>query len=308
MPYALSDIVLNSGHANEVVVHQITNLQNPTNINLVPVKGTGGITPVGHVQSDAEPQSSITTTDTSLLALRSNRWLAAGYCADDAASIIPFNKRANCGTFDETAVHSALTCANMMVVPTSISGQGSNPVEINSELRYIAADRHTNPVTKLSSQALRTSAYQETSEFGKAFIKGVLLPDVTGFTFTPGFTITRDSFGGYATQVFITATESTFEFTVEDLDRAMDAIAASDTAAGGGTILYLQKQKAGASVELPTATVHKSITALSGSELTETISATDGQNGTGTIKVVINNPNGANSGDLVTVATGVAIP
>ncbi len=308
MAYALSDIVLNSGHVNEVVIHQITSLQNPQNATLTPIKGTGGVTPVGHVQSDAAPQSTITTTDTSLLALNSNRWLAVAYCADDAASIIPFNKRASCGVYDSGDVHAALSCGHVMVVPTSISSQGGNPVEINTELRYIATDRFTNPVTKLSSQALRTSEYEETMQFGKAFIRGTLVPDVTNFTFTPGFTVTRDSFGGYPTQLYITATESTFEFTVEDLDRAMDAITAADTASGGGTILYLQKQKAGATVELPASTVHKSITALSGSEITETISAQDGSNGTGTIKVVINNPNGANSGDLVTVATGVAIP
>ncbi len=308
MAYALSDIVLNSGHANEVVIHQISNLNHSGNTNLVPIKGTGGVTPVGHVQSDAEPQSGITTTDTSLLALSSNRWLSTAYCADDDSSIVPFNKRASCGVYDAAAVHSALSCDHVMVVPTSISGQGSNPVEINLDLRYITDDRLVNPLTKLSSQALRTAAYEETSQFGKAFVKGVLLPDVTGFTFTPGFTVTRDSFGGYPTQIYISAKESTFEFTVEDLDRAMSAITASDTASAGGTILYLAKQKPGATIEPYVATVHKSITALSGSEVTETISASEGQNGTGSIKVVVNNPNGANSGDLVTVATGVAIP
>ncbi len=308
MAYALSDIVLNSGHANVVTIHQVSNLQHSANVNLVGIKGTGGVTPVGHVQSDAEPQSSVTTTDTSLLALSSNRWLATSYCADDAASVVPFNKRASCGVYDAGNVHSALSCAHVMVVPTSVSGQGSNPVEIGLDLRYIAADKLVNPVSKLSSQALTVATYQETSQFGKAFIRGVLVPDVTNFTFTPGFTVTRDNFGGYATRLYITVTESTFEFTVEDLDREVDAISAADTAAGGGTILYLAKQKAGASVEAYTSTVHKSITALSGSEVTETISASDGQNGTGTIKVVVNNPTGANSGDLVTVATGVAIP
>jgi hypothetical protein len=309
MAHALSDITLNSGDAAEVVISQITNISHSQNAELVRAAASGQPVAAAHFQGDTAPVTQVTSTDlATLLTLNSNGWLNSAYCAEEASSIVPFNKRAQCGVFDATSVHSAFSSDHVMVVPTSISGTGAAAVEVQFDLRYLTDDPFSTSLTVLSSQALTAAAYNSTWQLSKAFVGGTQIPELISATINPGITVTSQATGGGAfhDQAFITSAEPTITLQVEDLARAISVLNSAALGSGGAVIYFAKKAEGGTVVDLAT-TVHMSVTAATGIQQTSDLSVQEGANGSGTITLTVNNPTPSSQTTLA-VATGVAVP
>ena len=308
MPSNHSDITLNSGHANAAVIRQITSLNYSENPNVKPIMGSGGITPKTHIVEGGEPQIAITTTDTSLLELGTRTWLQKGYCATDAASIIPNNVFEDCAVLNAGGVHTGVSSPKVLMVPTTISATGSEALQINADLRLFGTNRRAFPLTALTSQALKVESFAEEHELAKIFLKGVELTEVTGFTLNLGLNVVRDKLGGFPTSFTIQGVASTLEIQVENIAKAQAEIAANSTLAGGGCIIYLAKRVSEGQIVAADSTTNSKITALDGLVQTQSISFSEGSNGSGTIKMSIGNSNNANGGALLTYAVDVDIP
>lgn len=309
MAHALSDIKLNSGDAAEVIISQITSISHNQNAELVRASASGQPVAAAQFQGDTSPVTQVTSTDlATLLVLNSSQWLNKGYCAEEAASIVPFNKRAQCGVFDATNVHSAFSSDHVMVVPTSISGTNADAVEVQLDLRYLTDDPFSTSLSVLSSQALAAAVYKSTWQLSKVFVGGVQIPELISATISPGITVSSQatSGGAFHDQAFITAAEPTISLQVEDLARAISVLNSSALGAGGAVVYFARKLE-GATIVDPATTAHMSVTAATGIQQTSDLSLQEGANGTGTITLTVNNPTPASQTTLA-VATGVAIP
>lgn len=313
MPSTFGDVKLNAGHAtDEIQIRQISSLNHSTNETLDAIRGSGGVVPLNHFQSSTAPASTLTTTDSTVLLMNNLKWLTEGYCADIAPSVLPFYSFKDCASINTAAVHTAFSSGKTFVLPTSISGTESQPIEIGTELRYLAApnDPFTSPITTLSNQAYAAGTFAQASQLGKIFVGGAEIPELISFTYTPGFTVvSKPTNGGtFHNLLYVSQLDSTFEIVTEDLNRAISVLNAASITAAGGMVLYLAKKLPGAAIEPFADAKHISITALAGLQQTPTISVQSGSAGSGTIKVTLSNPTGVNNGALVTVANNVVIP
>lgn len=317
--FTVADIALLAGHPTDsAFLRQITSYTLNINATLLEAIATGGIDLAGAFQGDTATTSQVTATDSAFLKLNSGLMLARGACVDatgDAAwsNVAPLNDFSNCGGLLTTAVHGALQNKKAFIAPTSISSTGSAAVEFSYDIHWLSVNSTAlledgpfrPPFTTLSGQALTPSSLGESSQLYAIRVNGARLPRVTGFTYTPGFTIDRTPINGgaFSTEVMVTQRRATLE--VQTSDRQGLLAYLNSQALGTGVSLELGRKEDGKQMRPITDAVHTIITSTAGIAQMQSPTASTGQKGSGSILLSLTQPAG---GDPVTVATNIQLP
>lgn len=292
---------------NATAVGQITDISHSTGGTVQ--RGSGGeVDPQALFQADSPHSTSFTSTDIeTLLALSSGAFITSGLYLSGSNVTVPFRKRAVGSTFATGSAHSALQSGKSFTMPNSMSASGSNPVQMQCDIKYLSADGFASPISKVSSQTLTQSSFNKEYLLKKVVVNGTAVPELTGFTMNFGMTlIEQKTDGGPFTQsAYISLRDPTIEVTSEDLDAAMSVINAAEITAGsGGVVIYLARRKVGSIVygddeQVSTTSQHIKIVAPSGLWQASSIGAQAAQNGSSSIVLTCSSADPATTPVLV---------
>lgn len=292
---------------NATAVGQMTDISHNTG-GTVQRGSSGEVDPQALFQGDSPHSTSFTSTDIEgLLALNSGAFITSGLYISGSNVTVPFRKRSSGSTFATGSSHAALQSGKTFTIPMSMSAQGSNPVQMQCDIKYLSADGFTSPISKVTGQTLTQATFNKEYLLKKIEVNGTAVPELTGFTLNFGITvIEQKTDGGPFTQsVYISLRDPTVDITTEDLDAAMSVINATEVVeASGGLIIYLARRKKGSIVyaddeQISTTSQHIKIVANAGLWQATTIGAQAAQNGSGTIRLTASGDDPASTAVLV---------
>lgn len=147
--------------------------------------------------------------------------VSAGLSVAAGTITIPWNKRANGGTFASGSSHVALSGANALIVPTRFSvNQDDEAAIAELEVHFRSTTGFAEPVAEAASQALASQAFNAQYGLGPASINGTAIPELVGISVNPGITVEAQKTNGalYPTALFITQRRPSIDFIFESLD------------------------------------------------------------------------------------------
>lgn len=182
---------------------------------------SGGVDPQEIYILSGEPVVTLEMMD--LYNLIGNVSLTAGLAVTSPGTItIPWQQRADGGTFAGSGNHFNLSGTLGLLVITEISGTQDSETGITAKLEACIAssDGLAAPVALNGSVTPAGQAFQGSYSLGPVAINGSAVPGVTGWTYKPGLEIQKKRFGGgvYPTMygINITKRDPQLEITFED--------------------------------------------------------------------------------------------
>jgi hypothetical protein len=250
-------------------------------------KYSGGIDPVEIYAGICAPMASFETED--VAGMLGGLSVTAGLSVSSGTITLPWQRRAQHGTYAGSGSHVTLTCANGLIVPLSISAQqGANAsaqvaVSFRSDSGGLA-----DPVTYTSGASLSAQAYGASYTLGPCSLDSVAIPEVMAVTVNTGITVTPEySDGGlWPTELYITDRTPWIELTFKDLDFVTSVDTWADMA---NLVVYMRKRSDGAAgaggVFIPAATAqHIKFSFADGIASMQRISASGQQTGGATVR------------------------
>lgn len=163
--------------------------------------------------------------------------------------VIPFQVRAQGGTFSGGANHHTISSANGLILPRRFSARQSDPLAaVSLEVLFRSADGITVPVTFNSSQSLGAQAFNVTHKLGPVKADSVEMGNVVGVSVDPGIRVEPVYTNGlpFPTALHIVKRDPTI--TVEFEDMATLAQWASGYEAISALVAYFRKRTSGGTV------------------------------------------------------------
>lgn len=246
--------------------------------------------------------SQLTSADiAALVALNTSAFVNSGLPILAGTITIPHKHRANGALFAGTSVHSSLTGANALIVPTSIDvTQDGDMATMQMDIHWISANGIAKGCDDASGLALAAQSFNAEYALGPCYINGSLIEGVQGFRVTPGIEVTKPPLGAgsvFPTHVSIKNVIPTLQLTVNDWDAIADTV-------GDFTVMtsanFYMKKRADSGVFTAGATLeHIRFTFAAGLTDTDNVSVSGNDDGSSTITL---------HGKVLTAATAVAIP
>lgn len=245
---------------------------------------SGGQLPSFVAGGMATPKATFTSFD--LFNALTSIDLSAGLHVSAGAIVIPFQSRAQGGTFQSGSNHQSITAANGLTVITSIeASQSGDGATVSAETNFRSTDGLASPVTLNTGASLSAQAFQAMYHMGPvkaqmaAEESATQLTQVTQFTVNPGLTVTAAAYdgGNYPTLLTIDRQDPSFDLTFENMAAAsrFAAIYTSLTSLTG----YLRKRADGGTFVADATEGHIAITLTGGLITTQSLGASSEGNG-----------------------------
>jgi len=284
---------------NAAIIRQVSNLTHNINSNAINAFGSGQPAPAAVFQGDTPQSSSFSSTDLStILALNSSTFIAAGLFTAAAVSSVPFRSRAVGAVHVAGANHQALQCSNTLYTPDSINCPQNESASLSGTLRYQSADAFTPAVSLVGSQTLAAATLIDEYVLHSVTVAGTAVPELQSVTVTPGITVIEQKDGGgpFPTAFYISEQVPTIEITTEDF--ATLAALLEGAALGAGVVVNLAERTASGIITAVGSLAHIKITAAAGMRQAVSMGGDGRSNTSGTMRI---------NALALTAATGVAI-
>ena len=167
----------------------------------------------------ADPKFSFETSD--IAGVLAGISLTSGLSVSGGSLVLPYNKRANGGTFAGAGANFELAATDALTVIQQISAQQDGDGAMATlETTLLSADGLSDPVTATGGSTLSSESFNLEFAMGPVTVNGSQVPAIVGFTVTPGLTLLTKRYNGgiFPTQVFIQTIDPTIQITFEDFD------------------------------------------------------------------------------------------
>jgi hypothetical protein len=207
-----------------LTLRQVMRTAYSPNANIIAGRVSGGLNPSEFYGGPAEPMASFDSAD--LAGVLGGLSVTAGLSVAAGTITIPFNERANGGTFASGSNHETLSSANGLIVPTSFSANQDDAAAIATlECHFRSTDGLTYPVAVNANQALGSQAFSAQFAMGPVGLElgsegsASLLDGVSAIAVNPGLTVVKEKYNGaiYPTRLFITQRDPSIDITFVDL-------------------------------------------------------------------------------------------
>lgn len=192
------------------------------NAAIIIERASGAHAPGKLYQGNSEPMVTISSTDIAgLVVLNTNTFVSNGICITANTTTVPLAKRADCAVTAAGSVHTAISCNNTIVIPTSFeaSQDGDGGATCTMEARFRSSDGLTSPITLTNTASLSSATLGDSFGLGKVYINGEEIPQLQSITVSPNITIQPQRSGGgiYPTTHFLISTEPIIDIVSEDV-------------------------------------------------------------------------------------------
>jgi hypothetical protein len=255
------------------------------NVQAQSLRVSGGVDPSAMYVVSGEPRATFETMDIAGaivgLSIQSGLNVAAGTLT------IPWNRRANGGTFAGGANNFTLTGANGLAVINSIgASQGDEGAVAEIELCFLSTDGLTSPIAANVNQTLASQAYNAAYAMGPFYLNGSQLSQVVSVKVNTGIKLTLKRYDGsvYPTIAFIETRDPTIDITFENAD-AISAQGPLFSAMTSAAVYFRKKSDGGTFVADATA-VHAKLSFATGLTEIQGIDGDGNSNGSATLRLV----------------------
>jgi hypothetical protein len=217
MAHTSWDIILNAS-----TIKNVQSVGYNQNASIIAERAAGAHAPGKLYQGNSEPMVTISSTDIAgLVALNTSTFASVGICIISNTTTVPLAKRADCAVTAAGSVHTALSCNNTIVIPTSFeaSQDSDTGATCTMEARFRSSDGLTDPVTVTNTASLASSTLGDSFGLGRVWIDDVEITQLVGITVTPNITLQIQRVGGgiYPVAHYLISTEPVVDITSEDL-------------------------------------------------------------------------------------------
>lgn len=212
--HVVYDAVLGSGNA----LKQVESSQFSGGAQAIAGIASGAPNPSDYFIGDASPMAGFITTDVAgAMAFIS---ASAGLHVSAGTITIPWNQRANGGTFTSGSAHARINGTHALIVPVSVSASQGENVRLAIDVHFYSSDGTTAPVTISVNQALASQSFNVLHAFGPVYFGGSLVAECVGWSVNFGISVEKSSHDGsiYPQRVYITDRRPTIDFVFEDFD------------------------------------------------------------------------------------------
>lgn len=251
-----------------------------------PDRMSGAVDPSVFFLQGAEPRATFESHD--LAGIIAGIPATTGLFVSAGTLTIPFNRRANGGTFTGGLTNFTLSGANGMAILQSLGAAQSDEGAIATlELCFLSTDGLTIPVAANVNQALTAEAYDSAWAFGPAYLNGTKLLQVVSTRINTGINLVVRRYDGsvYPTIAYIQTRNPSIEITFENFDAlsTYGPLFAAPTACA----VYYRNKAPGGTFVADTGTTHvKASFGAGGMSAIQSAEATGNANGTATLHVV----------------------
>lgn len=183
------------------------------------LRQSGAVDPSAIVVVGADPKATFETMD--IAGAYTALGLTAGLFVSAGTITLPWNRRANGGTFSGGSNNFTLTGAYGLATLQSISGSQSDPGAVAAiDLCFLSSDGLTAPLTAAVNQALASQSYNATHAMGPVYINGSQLTQVSSVRVNTGIRVVTKKYDGgiYVSKAFIETRDPTIDVTFENFD------------------------------------------------------------------------------------------
>lgn len=204
-----------------------------------------------------------------------------------SSSVVPYQARANGGTFQGDGAHHTLSFVNGLLVPTEISAtQDSEEGAVcKLECHVAAAAGQTYPITLAGSATLSAASFVGMYDLGPIKIGSTFISGVKSTSVKFGLKVQKDRYGGEVwpliSGVYIVEIVPTLEVTFEDLASATTAGVSAATATTA--VQFFRKRTAGGAHVADATTGHVACTLTGGMHMIQSADA-NGMNNTSLVR------------------------
>ncbi len=216
MSVAVYDAVLGANSLRQVVSSQYS-----ANGRVIVGRASGGVDPAALYGGQAGPAASFDSAD--VAGALGFAGVATGLILSSSTITIPFNERANGGTFAGALSHSVISATDGLLIPTQIAAsQDSEAVIASLALLFISSNGLVDPITINVNQSLAAQAFNSQFAMGPVYFGGSQVPEAVGWRVNPGIQVEGVSYNGgiYPTALHITGRNPTIEILFEDFASA----------------------------------------------------------------------------------------
>lgn len=233
---------------------------------------SGGLDPQEFYLTGANPGFSWETKD--IAGVLAGVSVTTGLAVAAGTVSMPFQKRAQGGTFSGAGANAIITSANGLAVISAISASDGDAT-VSLDYMGRSTDGVTVPITASVNQNLSAQAFNVTHCLRKVLINGTTLTQVRNVVVRPGITVTPFTAGGhlYPTIFNITQRNPTIDITFCDLDgvSTYGPLFAAMTSA----VVYLAKRSDGGTFVADGTGAHVSLSFAAGIITPESVQGQD---------------------------------
>lgn len=245
---------------------------------------SGGVDPSAKFLKQAEPRGTFDCED--LAGVLTAISVSSGLYISSGTITIPWNRRANGGTFAGGSNNAIISGTKGMAIIQQISAsQGDDGAVATVELAYMSSDGLTAPCSTSVNQALSSQSYNAWFAMGPVYVDSSQLTQVKSVRVDPGIQLTTKMFDGsiYPTISFIQARNPAIEVEFENFDalNSQAIIVAAMTSCAA----YFRKRAVGAGAFVSDATTgHVKLSLGTGIKVLQTAEGSGQENGTATLR------------------------
>jgi hypothetical protein len=266
-------------------LHQIKRTSFLPSVESQSLRQSGALDPSQIVVKGAEPRVTFESMDlTGVLAACS---VTGGLFVSSGTITIPWNRRANGGTFAGGSTNFVLNGTNGLFILKGISAsQGDEGAVAEIEGCFLSTDGLTTPVTATVNQALGAQAYGTAYAMGPMYLDGTQLTQVESIRVDPGIALVVKRFDGsvYPTIAFIQERNPSIDVTFENFDalNTYGPLFNSMTTAAA----YFRKKLDGGTFVTDVTAGHVQCSFGTGLRVIQGADASDTSNGKATMKII----------------------
>lgn len=268
-----------------VTLKQVRSSAYSTNNVIATDYTSGGVDPDAHYLVQATPQVMFTSGDLDgvIDGFTSNERLAIA----SGTITVPYNLRANGGTFASGTAHDTLDGTDaLFVIQSYTASQGeADGSSVSIAGYFISTDGETAPVSVSTSQTLSSAAYNATHKLGPVTVNGSAVSGITRVTVNTGITVENEFVEGdtYPTANYITRRAPTIDITGRymSLFTTLGPIFTTQTAC----VVKFRKRAVGGTVVSGATSAHLSFTAADGIVSVDQVAASGNAAGEVTLRL-----------------------
>lgn len=273
---ALYDAVLGA-----LTLKQVT--RGSFNWNAQPVPGfqSGMLDVTEYFGGPADPRARFTSEDVGAVLTAVSP--TAGLAVSSGTISIPFQKRANQGTFAGSTAHDKVTGANGLIVPISASASQDGNATIDLECIFRSTDG-TNPVTISNGQSLGGLAFNKLWTLGPVAVNAQTIEEAISVTvnFGLGVIVQRHQGMNFPDRVYIVTRRPSIDITFTDFAE-LSGFAAAHVVMTSAAVYF--RNRSGATFAANDGGTHCSFSFGDGIVQVETLEASNEQDGTATLRL-----------------------
>lgn len=281
-----------------VAIKQVKRTSFKAGVQSQSLRLSGGLDPQAIVVQGGEPRATFESMD--IAGVLTGLGVSSGLFVVSGSLLVPWNRRANGGTFAGGSNNFTLSGANGLAIINSLSAsQGDEGAVAEVELCFLSADGLAAPVAANVNQALSAEAYNAAWAMGPVYVNAVQLAQVSSIRVNTGLQLVVKRYDGsvYPTFAFIQERNPSIDITFENFD-ALSTQGPLFSATTNAAV-YFRKKADGGTFVSDASTVHVQASFASGLTAVENADGDGTSNGSATIRFI---------GKTLAVSTAHAIP